>query len=131
MVRLGTAATGGGGGAYRAGEPPAPGSRYRLLMRVFALALAACLLVGPLAGPGAASTADLVVQVDGLVKAFPGDAGVYVGDPLAPQPLYAHEADVVFIAPSLYKLGILAHAESLVDAGKLKYTDTVEIQPED
>jgi beta-lactamase class A len=100
-------------------------------MRVFALAMAACLLVGPLAAPGAASTVDLVVQVDGLVKAFPGDAGVYVADPLAPQPLYAHEADVVFIAASLYKLGLLVQAESLVDAGKLKYTDTVEIQPED
>ncbi|HLZ48147.1 MAG TPA: serine hydrolase [Candidatus Limnocylindria bacterium] len=81
--------------------------------------------------PGAASTQDLVLQVDGLVKAFPGETGVYVADPLKPTPLYTHDADVSFIAASLYKLGILAHVETLVDAGTLKYTDTIEIQPED
>ena len=100
-------------------------------MRRLALAVATCVLFGSLVAPGTASTADLIVQVDGLVKAFPGDAGVYVADPQAPQPLYAHDADVVFIAASLYKLGILAQAESLVDAGTLRYTDTIEIQPED
>jgi beta-lactamase class A len=100
-------------------------------MRGLALAVAIFVLLGTLATPGAGSTADLVIQVDGLVKAFPGDAGLYIADPLTPQPLYAHEADVAFIAASLYKLGILAHVESLVDAGKLKYTDTVEILPED
>jgi beta-lactamase class A len=100
-------------------------------MRGLAIVVAACVLLGTLAAPGAASTADLVIQVDGLVKAFPGDTGVYVADPLAPQPLYTHDADVAFIAASLYKLGILVHVESLVDAGQLKYTDTIEIQPED
>jgi beta-lactamase class A len=100
-------------------------------MRGLAVVVAACVLLGTLAAPGAASTADLIIQVDGLVKAFPGDTGVYVADPLAPQPLYTHDADVAFIAASLYKLGILVHVESLVDAGKLKYTDTIEIQPED
>jgi beta-lactamase class A len=100
-------------------------------MRTLAIALAGCVLVGTLVTPGAASTADLVVQVDGLVKAFPGDAGLYIADPLAPQPLYAHDPDVAFITASLYKLGILAHVESLVEAGKLRYADTVEIQPED
>jgi beta-lactamase class A len=88
-------------------------------------------LLGTLAAPGTASTADLIVQVDGLVKTFPGDSGVYVADPQEPQPLYTHDADAVFIAASLYKLGILAHVESLVDAGKLTYADTIEIQPED
>jgi beta-lactamase class A len=100
-------------------------------MRTLALVLAGCVLLGTLVTPAAASTNDLVVQVDGLVKAFPGDTGLYIADPLSPQPLYSHDADVSFIAASLYKLGILAHVESLVDAGKLKYTDTVEIQPED
>ena len=100
-------------------------------MRGIAVGVAVCVLLATVVAPGAASTADLVIQVDGLVKSFPGDAGVYVADPLAPQPLYTHDADVSFITASLYKLGILAQAESLVDVGKLKYTDTIEIQPED
>jgi len=100
-------------------------------MRFLAVGVAACVLCGTLAAPAAASTADLVIQVDGLVKAFPGDTGVYVADPLVPQPLYTHDADVSFIAASIYKLGILVHVESLVDAGALKYSDTIEIQPDD
>jgi beta-lactamase class A len=100
-------------------------------MRGLAVGLAICALLGTLAGPSAASTADLVIQVDGLVTSFPGDSGVYIADPLAPQPLYTHDDNVAFISASLYKLGILAHVESLVDAGTLRYTDTIEIQPED
>ncbi len=95
--------------------------------------VAACVLLGTLlaSAPGAGSTADLIVQVDGLLKGFPGETGVYVSDPAFPQPLYTHEADVVFITASLYKLGILVHLESLVDQGKVKYTDTIEIKSED
>ena len=100
-------------------------------MRLLAVGVATCVLFGTLAAPAVASTADLVVQVDGLVKAFPGDTGVYIADPLVPQPLYTHDADVSFIAASIYKLGILVHVESLVDSGALKYSDTIEIQPED
>jgi beta-lactamase class A len=100
-------------------------------MRTLTLVVAGCVLLGTIVTPAAASTTDLVIQVDGLVKAFPGDTGLYIADPLGSQPLYTHDADVPFIAASLYKLGILAHAESLVDAGKLKYSDTVEIEPED
>ena len=95
------------------------------------MAVATLLVVGLVAVPGAASTQDLIIQVDGLVKGFPGDTGVYIADPLTPQPLYVHDADVPFIAASLYKLGILAHVESLVDAGALSYRDTIEIQPDD
>ncbi|MDQ6857701.1 MAG: serine hydrolase [Chloroflexota bacterium] len=100
-------------------------------MRRLSIALAAFVLVATIAAPAAASTGDLIIQVDGLVKSFPGDSGVYIADPLVPQPLYTHDADVSFIAASLYKLGILAHVETLVDAGTLRYTDTIEIQPED
>jgi beta-lactamase class A len=100
-------------------------------MRGIAVGLVACVLFGTLAAPAAASTADLIVQVDGLVKAFPGDTGVYIADPLVAQPLYSHDADVSFIAASIYKVGILVDVESLVDAGALKYSDTIEIQPED
>ncbi len=95
-----------------------------------AIALTGTLVAMP-AGRAAGSTQDLVIQVDGLVRAFPGDVGVYVADPLNPTPLYTHDADVAFITASLYKLGILAHVETLIDAGQLKYTDTIEIQPED
>ena len=103
------------------------------VLRPLALAVAGCVLVVTIltGAPGAGSTSDLILQIDGLVKGFPGDSGIYVADPFAPQPLYSHEADVVFITASLYKLGILAHVESLVDQGRLKYTDTIEIQPED
>ena len=108
-----------------------PLRRYSLMMRGIAVVLVTCLSMAGLAVPGAASTQDLIIQVDGLVKAFPGDTGVYIADPLNPTPLYTHDADVQFIAASLYKLGILAHVEALVDAGSLRYTDTIEIQPED
>jgi beta-lactamase class A len=101
-------------------------------MRTLAIALSLALAAGLAApGPAAASTADLVVQVDGLVRSFPGASGIYIADPAAPQPLYTHDPDEVFVAASLYKLGILAHAESLVETGKLHYSDTIEIQPED
>ncbi|MEA2662152.1 MAG: beta-lactamase class [Chloroflexota bacterium] len=100
-------------------------------MARLAVGLAVCVLLGTLPGPASASTADLVMQVDGLVRSFPGDAGVYIADPTATQPLYAHEDTVPFVTASLYKLGILAHVESLVDATTLAYTDTIEIQPED
>jgi beta-lactamase class A len=100
-------------------------------MRLLAAGVAVCVLFGTLAVPAAASTADLVIQVDGLVKAFPGDTGLYIADPLVPQPLYTHDPDVPFIAASIYKLGILVDVESLVDSGALKYSDTIEIQPED
>ncbi|HEY8758011.1 MAG TPA: serine hydrolase [Candidatus Limnocylindria bacterium] len=100
-------------------------------MRLLAVGVAACVLFGTLAAPSEASTADLVIQVDGLVRAFPGDSGVYIADPLVAQPLYTHDADVSFIAASIYKLGILVDVESLVDSGALTYSDTIEIQPED
>ena len=102
------------------------------MTRATALLAASCVLLGSLlSGPAAASTSDLIVQVDGLVKSFPGDSGIYIADPLASLPLYAHDPDVIFVTASLYKLGILVHVESLVDAGKLHYTDTIQIEPED
>src|SRR5438105_12871379 len=101
------------------GETLAPRRRYSVLMRGIAVAVVVCVLLGTLGRAAASSTADLVIQVDGLVKAFPGDTGIYIADPLSPQPLYAHDAAGVVIAASLYKLGILAHIEHLVDAGTL------------
>ena len=100
-------------------------------MRGIGLAIAVCLVLGLVETPGGASTQDLIVQVDGLVKSFPGDSGLYIADPLTPQPLYTHDADVAFITASLYKLGVLAQVESLVETGKLKYTDSIQIQSDD
>ena len=102
-------------------------------MRWGGLSVAACVLLSTLLAqvPGAGSTQDLIIQVDGLVKNFPGDSGIYIADPLAPQPLYTHDLDVSFITASLYKLGVMAQVETLVDQGKLKYTDSIEILPED
>ncbi len=51
-------------------------------MRRFALLLIAGLVFGPLTAlagtPAAGSTADLVLEVDGLLRSFPGAAGLYV-----------------------------------------------------
>ena len=96
--------------------------------------LAALLIVVTLLSggrPAAASTNELVVQVDALVKSFRGGAGIVVSDPNAAQPLYAHDADEPVITASLYKLGVLMEAEARVEAGALRYTDTIEITPAD
>ena len=104
-------------------------------MRRFALLVVVALVLGPLiplaGAPAAGSTTDLILQVDGLVRTFPGAAGVFVSDPSLPDALYTHQADEPFITASLYKLGVLVEAERRVDAGTLKYTDAIEILPED
>src|SRR5947208_14414693 len=102
-------------------------------MRPLGLLVAGCVLVGVVLAPGpaGASTAELVQQIDGLVRTFPGGSGIWIGDPLSPSPLYTRNADTEVIAASLYKLGILAEAERRVDAGELHYNDTITIEPED
>src|SRR5207247_2412557 len=102
-------------------------------MRPLGLLVAGCVLLGVVLAPGpaGASTAELVQQIDGLVRTFPGGSGIWIGDPLSPSPLYTRNADTEVIAASLYKLGILAEAERRVDAGELHYNDAVVIQDED
>ena len=86
----------------------------------------------PLAGrPVSASTSELIVQVDALVRSFPGGAGLVVSDPNVAQPLYTHDLDEPVITASLYKLGVLLEAEHRVETGTLRYTDTIEITAED
>src|SRR5256712_2298741 len=99
-------------------------------MRSLGLLVAGCVLVGVVLAPGpaGASTAELVQQIDGLVRTFPGGSGIWIGDPLSPSPLYTRNADTEVIAASLYKLGILAEAERRVDAGGLPYKDTRVLQ---
>lgn len=89
-------------------------------------------LVGLIRGaPAAASTAELVQQLDQLVTAFPGGAGLWIGDARTNKPLYSHDADEPIITASLYKLGLLAEAERRVEAGELHYSDIITIHAED
>ena len=48
-----------------------------------------------------------------------------------PEPLFAAGADTPFIAASLYKLAVLLEVESLVDAGRVSYDDTITIEDAD
>jgi len=113
-------------------ETNATARRYLYMVRSVVLALALALVAGPLAArPAAASTSDLVQQLDGLVRAFPGGAGIWVSDPRLGSPLFTHAPEEQVIAASLYKLGVLAEAERRVEAGELHYSDAVVIEAED
>jgi len=79
----------------------------------------------------AQSNAALVARLDGLVSAFKGGVGVWVGDPATSAPLYAHRADEQVVAASLYKLAVLMEAERRIDAGTLRSDQLITIQPED
>jgi beta-lactamase class A len=102
-------------------------------MRGTALVLAVTLaLAGLIPGaPAAASTAELVQHLDQLVSAFPGGAGLWIADPNTGKTLYSHDADEPIITASLYKLAVLTEAERRVDAGQLRYGDTITIEDED
>ncbi|HEV8470942.1 MAG TPA: serine hydrolase [Candidatus Limnocylindria bacterium] len=101
-------------------------------MRGVGFGLAVCLVLGVIAPARAqASTADLIRQLESLVASFPGGAGVWVGDPNVPTPLFTHDPEEQVIAASLYKLGVLAEAERRVDSGDFHYSDPVMIEPED
>ncbi len=102
-------------------------------MRGSAVVLSVALaLAGLVPGtPAAASTAELVQQIDQLVGAFHGGAGLWIADPSTSKALYAHDADEPIVTASLYKLAVLAEAERRVDAGQLRYSDTITIEDED
>jgi beta-lactamase class A len=101
-------------------------------MRGSAVVLAVALtLMGLPGAPAAGSTAELVQQLDQLVGAFPGGAGLWIGDAKTNKPLYSHDADEPIITASLYKLGLLAEAERRVEAGELRYSDIITIDAED
>src|SRR2546426_10051550 len=113
-------------------ETNATPRRYLCMVRSVVLALAVALVANPLAArPAAASTSELVQQLDGLVRGFPGGAGIWVSDPRLGSPLFTHAPAEQVIAASLYKLGVLAEAERRVDAGELHYGDSIVIEPED
>lgn len=76
-------------------------------------------------------SSDVVRRLDALIAAFPGGAGVWIGDPVTSAPLYSRNADRPVITASLYKLGVLLEAETRVDRGTLRYSSTVTIQDDD
>jgi len=101
-------------------------------MRPSAVVLAVVLtLMGLPGAPAAASTAELVQQLDQLVRAFPGGAGLWIGDAKTSKPIYSHDADEPIVTASLYKLALLAEAERRVEAGELRYGDIITIEAED
>src|SRR2546427_9751423 len=102
-------------------------------MRSLGLLVAGCVLVGVVLAPGpaGASTAELVQQIDGLVRTFPRGSGIWIGDPLSPSPLYMRNADTEVIAASLYKLRILAEAGRRGDPGALHSHGTLVNPDED
>ncbi len=96
------------------------------------VALALVLTVATLPARGApAAAAGLPGQLEALASSLAGQAGVWVSDPALPVPLYTLNADTRVVTASLYKLAVLAEAERLVDAGKLHYRDTIQIEHED
>lgn len=101
-------------------------------MRVSVVVLAVALTGMGLPGaPAVASTAELVQQLDRLVSAFPGGAGLWIGDAKTSKPLYSQDADEPIITASLYKLALLVEAERRVEAGELRYGDIITIEAED
>ena len=73
----------------------------------------------------------VVHQLDALVAAFPGRAGVWIADRASATPLFAHNADTNVTTASLYKLGVLMEAERRVDSGQLRYGDMITIGADD
>jgi len=97
----------------------------------FLMALAVALAPILSARPAAASTNDLIQQLDQLTRSFAGSAGIWIADPATSKALYTHNPEEQVVTASLYKLALMAEAERRVDAGDLKYTDTITIEDDD
>lgn len=78
-----------------------------------------------------ADTVELTRQVSALVEAFSRGSAIWIADAGDPRPLYSRNADDEVVAASLYKLGVLVHAEGLVDRREASYEDTITIANED
>src|SRR5687767_14190853 len=101
-------------------------------MRSLACFVSAVLVIGLSgAGPGAATTAELVAQLDSLLATAEGGIGLYIADPSVPAPLYTRNADEPIVTASLYKLAVMTEAERRVEAGTMSYATVITIAPED
>ena len=76
--------------------------------------------------PPQRDTSALRSAVEGAIGSFDGHASIWVSDPARPGPLFAANADEQVLSASLYKLGILVRAETLIDQGKLRPADALE-----
>jgi beta-lactamase class A len=81
--------------------------------------------------PADAAIADLGRLVDQRLASYRAGVGVVIIDPRNGRTLYERNPDRTVVAASLYKLGILLEAERRVEAGLLRYSDTITIQPQD
>ena len=66
-----------------------------------------------------------------LAGEFGGTAGILIAVPGRPDPTYAANIDMPFIAASLYKLAVLLRVESLVERGAVSYQDAITVEEVD
>ncbi|OLC56127.1 MAG: hypothetical protein AUH85_07560 [Chloroflexi bacterium 13_1_40CM_4_68_4] len=100
----------------------------RTISVVLAVALAGAATT---TGFALAAPASLPSLLDSRVGSFPGGAAIVVQDGATGKILYQRDPDEEVITASLYKLGVLLEAERRVDAGTLRYSDSITIEPED
>lgn len=106
------------------------GSQLAKLMFA-SLVIAGGLPLGGFASRGAVAISDLGARLRSDTSGFSGTAGIAVADP-ATGFFYGQDADRVFPAASLYKLGVMVEAYRAAAAGQLSLdTTTVTIGPED
>ncbi|MDI3341206.1 MAG: serine hydrolase [Sphaerobacter sp.] len=79
----------------------------------------------PTPGPDPAA---LAARIDPLVAAVPATVGIVVALPDG-TPLYQHQADRLFEAASLYKLGIMVEVYRQREAGSLSFDEAVTLYP--
>src|ERR671935_201463 len=105
------------------------------MRRLVALTCTVAVLVPATVAPAAlAAPADapsLSNLLDARVGAFEGSAGIVVQDGTSGKTVYEHDADASVITASLYKLGVLVEVERRVDAGTMRYSNSITIEPED
>src|SRR5919201_3988272 len=105
------------------------------MRRLVALTCTVAVLVPATVAPAAlAAPADapsLSNLLDARVGAFEGSAGIVVQDGTSGKTVYEHDADASVITASLYKLGVLVEVERRVDAGSMRYSNSITIEPED
>jgi beta-lactamase class A len=66
-----------------------------------------------------------------VAEGFEGGSALWIAFPGDVEPIYGRDVDEPVIAASLYKLAVMVHVESLIEAHTLKPTDTLPIIDED
>jgi beta-lactamase class A len=81
--------------------------------------------------PARADQSETRARVPAAAQGFEGGSAVWIAYPGDADPIYGRDVDMPVIAASLYKLAVMVHIESLIEAHKLKPTDTLPILDED